>query len=46
MLREILRLPHPLAELVFLKYPNGRYQIDIFWREGGYYEKLIETEFS
>jgi hypothetical protein len=43
MSREILRFPYSLAELVLLKCSNDHYQIDIFWRARGYYERLLEA---
>jgi hypothetical protein len=42
MHREILRLPYPFAEIVLLEYSIEDYGIEIYWRRGGYYEKLLE----
>jgi len=43
MPREILRLPYPIAEIVLLEYPDERYGIEIYWRDGNYYEKFMEA---
>ena len=43
MPRELLRIPCSQAEIVLLKYPDERYQIDIYWSEAGYYETLLEA---
>jgi hypothetical protein len=43
MPREILRLPYSTAELVLLRDPGHHYQLEIYWRQGGYYERLLET---
>jgi hypothetical protein len=42
MPREILRFPYSTAELVLLESPGDCYEIEIYWRQDGYYERLAE----
>jgi hypothetical protein len=44
MPREIVRLPCSVADIVLLEYPQDRYKIDVYWREGAYYERLAEAD--
>lgn len=44
MPREMLRIPCPIAEIVLLEHPEERYGIEIYWREGGYYESLFQAD--